>query len=333
MSVITLAHGGGGSLQNELIRQEIVTRFSSPLLASLPDGAVTPEGLVISSDSFVITPRFFPGGNIGKLAVAGTVNDVLMAGGIPQYLTCSLIIEEGLELDELRKILDSMAEMAAACKVSIVTGDTKVVPRGSGDGLYINTAGVGFKRTGLTLGVERFAPGDKIIVSGSIGEHGLSVLASRFGMDCENLSSDCACLDKVVDVLVGNTDNGSGIKFMRDATRGGVLGITAEIFEKSACGATLYEDKLPVTATAAAVAKLLGIDPGFAACEGRLVAVVSSEYAEKCVKMLAENVADARSAAVIGEVTAQPGSVKMCGAWGTLRKLVVPAGDQLPRIC
>ena len=333
MSIITLAHGGGGSLQNELIRQEIVTRFSSPLLASLPDGAVTPEGLVISSDSFVITPRFFPGGNIGKLAVAGTVNDVLMAGGIPKYLTCSLIIEEGLELDELRKILDSMAEMAAACNVSIVTGDTKVVPRGTGDGLYINTAGVGFKRSGLTLGVERFTPGDKIIVSGSIGEHGLSVLASRFNMISEDMQSDCAALDQAVEKIIAAAGDPSGIKFMRDATRGGVLGIISEIFEKSACGAIVYEEALPVRSSVAAVARLLGIDPGFAACEGRLTAVVSSDCADACIDALRTGVPDCQLAAVIGEVTDEAGSVKLQGSWGTLRKLIVPSGDQLPRIC
>lgn len=333
MSVITLAHGGGGTLQNELIRHEILQRFRSPLLADLPDGALTPENLVISSDSFVITPRFFPGGNIGKLAVAGTVNDVLMAGGIPKYLTCSLIIEEGLELAELQQILDSMAQTAEACGVSIVTGDTKVVPRGAGDGLYINTAGVGFKRPELNLGSSRFVPGDKIIVSGSAGEHGLSIMAQRFEMDCPELKSDCGVLTDAVAALIKASGNGSKIKFMRDATRGGVWGITAEIFEKSACGAVLYEDRLPVQPQTGSVAKLLGIDPGFAACEGRLVAVVSSDCAEECVKQLAENVPDCQHAAVIGEVTDTPGQVNLCNSWGSLRKLSVPSGDQLPRIC
>ena len=225
MSIITLAHGGGGTLQNNLIRREILRYFNAPELSSLPDGALTSENLVISTDSFVITPRFFPGGDIGKLAVAGTVNDVLVSGGIPRYLTCSLIIEEGLELAELQKILHSMAECAQESGVSIVTGDTKVVPRGSGDGLYINTTGIGFKRPGIELDRQRFADGDKILVSGHIGAHGLSVLARRFQLDCGSLQSDCAPLTAVVEALLSSA--GSELKFMRDATRGGVLGVTS----------------------------------------------------------------------------------------------------------
>ena len=329
MSKITLAHGGGGSLQNDLIRQEIAPRFSNSILAELPDGAVTPENLVISSDSFVITPRFFPGGSIGKLAVAGTVNDILMAGGVPKYLTCSLIIEEGLELDELRRSLDDMAEAARKSNVFIVTGDTKVVPPGAGDGLYINTAGVGFKRSGIELGKSRLVPGDKIIVSRSIGEHGLCVLASRYNLDCGALQSDCAILQNPVQKLCKTA--GSDLKFMRDATRGGVLGIVDEIFEKSPCGAVISEESLPIAPEAGAVARLLGIDPGFAACEGCFVAVVSGDKAEDCVNVLRQDEL-CRNAAIIGEVTADK-SVMLQGSWGALRKLQVPSGDQLPRIC
>ncbi len=332
MNIITLAHGGGGNLQNELIRQEIAPRFNNSLLASLPDGALTAEGLVISSDSFVITPRKFPGGNIGKLAVIGTVNDILMAGGNPKYLTCSLIIEEGLELDELREYLDSMAETAQKCGVLIVTGDTKVVPRGAGDGLYINTTGVGFRDRRLTLDRRRIAEGDKIIVSRSMGNHGLSVLASRFDLECKNLQSDCACLAAAVESLITQTDNGKELKFMRDATRGGVLGIISEIFEKSALSAKLYSEKFPVDAEAAAIAKMLGIDPGFAACEGCLVAVAESKCAGKIVEAL-QKLPGGAGAAVIGEAVAGDGSVNISSSWGALRKLVVPDGDQLPRIC
>ena len=194
--IITLAHGGGGKLQNDLIRNEIAKRFANDMLDSLPDGAVTPEGVVISSDSFVITPRFFPGGNIGKLAVAGTVNDLLMAGGIPKYLTCSLIIEEGLSIDELRTILDSVQSEASAAGVKIVTGDTKVVPSGSGDGIYINTTGVGFKRQGMTLDRQSFNIGDKIIVSNNIGEHGLCIMANRYNLDCGTLQTRNFCRAK-----------------------------------------------------------------------------------------------------------------------------------------
>ena len=329
MSIISMSHGGGGTLQNQLIRNEIAPRFANTMLQSLPDGAVTPEELVISSDSFVITPRFFPGGDIGKLAVAGSVNDVLVAGGIPKYLTCSLIIEEGLRLDELRRILDSMAAAAKICNVQIVTGDTKVVPRGNGDGVYINTTAVGFKRHGMLLQQSRFVCGDKIIVSRSIGEHGLSVLAQRYDLECGNLTSDCACLDKVVETL--HDTAGSSLKFMRDATRGGVLGIIDEIFYNTACGAVVNEESLPISPEASAAAKLLGIDPGFAACEGCLTAVISSDRAAECVEKLRE-LKQCRQAAIIGEVTADQG-VLLRGVWGSLRKLHIPAGDQLPRIC
>ena len=332
MSKITLAHGGGGRLQDEHIRSEIAPRFNNTMLASLPDGAVTPENLVISSDSFVITPRQFPGGNIGKLAVIGTVNDVLMAGGTPKYLTCSLIIEEGLELDELRLYLDSMAETARQCGVMIVTGDTKVVPAGAGDGLYINTAGVGFKNPALDLNSSRIAAGDKILVSRSIGEHGLSVLAIRFGLESADLKSDCACLAGVVQTLTAHTGQGKGLKFMRDATRGGLLGIINEIFENSALSAKLYSEKFPVSKAAGAIAKLLGIDPGFAACEGCLTAIVANDYADMCVKALQE-LPEGSDAAVIGEVISGDGTVMLCSSWGAMRKLVVPDGDQLPRIC
>ena len=330
MSTITLAHGGGGTLQNSLIRNEIASRFTNSMLSSLPDGATTPEDWVISTDSFVITPRFFPGGNIGELAVTGSVNDVLMAGGIPRYLTCSLIIEEGLELEELRIILDSMQSTAEKCRVKIITGDTKVVPQGAGDGLYINTTAVGFRRSGMMLGKERLQAGDKIIVSRTVGEHGLSIMASRCQLNCGTLTSDCAPLTAAVESL--HKTAGSGLKFMRDATRGGVLGIIEEIFENTPFGAVVYEDELPVLPQAAAVAKLLGIEPGFSACEGCMVAVTSAETADECVSTL-HSVPGCSAAAVIGEVSAENTIIQMRSSWGALRKLQVPAGDQLPRIC
>lgn len=330
MSKITLAHGGGGSLQNDLIKKEILSRFSNPLLDSLPDGALTPEGLVISSDSFVITPRFFKGGNIGELAVTGTVNDILMAGGIPRYLTCSLIIEEGFDTGELGLILDSMKECAARCNVSIVTGDTKVVPAGMGDGLYINTAGVGFKRPGMHLDKNRIASSDKIIVSRSAGEHGLSIMAERCGLESDTLTSDCAPLTQAVELL--HSIAGIGLKFMRDATRGGVWGIAYEIFENTPCGAVLDENALPVSPAADAAAKLLGLDPGFAACEGCLAAVVSADAAQTCVDAL-RTLPGGEQAAIIGEATSDRGQVVLRSEWGALRELRIASGDQLPRIC
>ncbi len=327
---ITLAHGGGGRLQNELIEREILSRFGAPELASLPDGAVTAENLVISTDSFVVSPRFFPGGDIGKLAVIGTVNDVWMAGGIPRYLTLSLIIEEHFALAELRRILDSAAAAAKACNVAVVTGDTKVVPQGAGDGLYVNTTGIGFRHPVLALGRQRFAAGDKIIVSGGVGEHGMAILAARHQLDAPGLKSDCASLADTVQEICKTTP--AGVKFLRDATRGGVLGIVCEIFARGGFGATLEEAAIPLAPEVAALAKLLGIDPFFAACEGRLVAVVAQDMADECVKRLAVLPGGGR-AAVIGEVTAEANKVKLRNAWGLERPAVVPAGDQLPRIC
>lgn len=330
MTKITLAHGGGGTLQNDLIKDKILKHFSSPLLASLPDGAVTPEGLVFSSDSFVITPRFFKGGDIGKLAVTGTANDILMAGGIPAYLSCSLIIEEGLSMEELEKILSSMKESADACHAAIITGDTKVVPRGAGDGVYINTSGIGFKRPGISLGTGRIESSDRIIVSGSAGEHGLSIMAERYGLESDILASDCAFLGEAVEKLVQTA--GEDLKFMRDATRGGVWGIVREIFENAPCGALVDEEALPVTPQARAAAQLLGVDPGFAACEGCFAAVVSGHIAQECVETL-RRLPLCRNAAIIGSAAAQKGEILLKNSWGALRELKMPAGDQLPRIC
>jgi len=327
---VTMAHGGGGRAQNELIRAEILSRFGAPELSELPDGAVTPEGLVISTDSFVVTPRFFPGGDIGKLAVTGTVNDIYMAGGVPRYLTLSMILEEGLPFSELRAILDSVRDTARAAGVAVVTGDTKVVPRGAGDGIYLNTAGIGGKNPVLNLSRSRFKPGDRIVVSGGMGEHGMTILALRHKLDAPELRSDCQVLADAVRKLCETAPE--GVKFMRDATRGGVLGVTVEIMERSGLGAVIDENTLPVRKEVAALARLLGINPGFAACEGRLVAVVDSDMAEECVKAL-RALPGGELAAVIGEVTDGAERVTLRNAWGLERPLVVPAGDQLPRIC
>ena len=327
---ITLAHGGGGRAQNDFLKEEILSRFRAPELAELPDGAVLPDGLVVSTDSFVVTPRFFPGGNIGKLAVTGTVNDIYMAGGVPRCLTLGMILEEGLPFAELRAILDSIRDTARAAKVAIVTGDTKVVPRGAGDGVYLNTTGIGRRNPALKLSRSRFAPGDRIVVSGGMGEHGMTILALRHKLDAPDLKSDCQSLADAVQEVCKTAP--AGVKFMRDATRGGVLGVTAEIMEGSGLGAVIDESALPVRKEVAALARMLGIDPGFAACEGRMVAVVAPDAADDCVKAL-RALPGGELAAVIGEVTAQAGRVTLRNAWGLERPLLVPAGDQLPRIC
>jgi hydrogenase expression/formation protein HypE len=222
-----------------------------------------------------------------------------------------------------------MQSEAGKAGVLIVTGDTKVVPNGSGDGIYINTTGVGFKRPGMMLDRQRFSVGDKIIVSNNIGEHGLCIMANRYNLDCGKLESDCQVLTPAVEALFASA--GSDLKFMRDATRGGVLGIISEIFENTPFGAIIEEEKLPVSKEVAAIAKLLGIDPMFAACEGCFTAVVSSECADECVKAL-QNIPGSSNAAVIGTV-AENENILLQSQWGALRKVIVPAGDQLPRIC
>ncbi len=326
--MITLAHGGGGKAANELIRQEILPRFGDGPLAGLPDGASLPEGLVFSTDSFVVTPAFFPGGDIGKLAVCGTVNDLYMAGGIPRYLSLSMILEEGFPRESLARLLDSVKRTADLCGVTIATGDTKVVPKGAADGVYLNTAGIGLADPRLTLGRNRLAPGDVILVSGDVGRHGMAILAARHGLGGDALVSDCAPLGPWVEKAkeVAAQD----IKFMRDPTRGGVGGVLAELVENSPCGIEIAEGDLPVVPAVRTVAGMMGVDPLFSACEGRMVLAAAAEAAEA---ILAAWKKLDPTAARIGTVNGEAGKVTLRGEWGGRRLLIQPAGDQLPRIC
>ncbi len=325
--MITLAHGGGGRAANELIRREILGRFGGGALDSLPDGATLQNGLVFSADSFVVTPRFFPGGDIGKLAVCGTVNDISVAGGIPQYLSLSLILEEGFAREELGRILDSVKATAAEAGVEIVTGDTKVVPRGAADGIYLNTSGIGRKREGLNLGRNRFQPGDRLLVSGTIGEHGMAILAARHGLG-GTLKSDCAIIAPMVAAAAEAA--AEGIKFMRDPTRGGVGGVAWEIVEDSACGLELDESTLPLSPGVKTVAGMTGIDPLFSACEGRVLVLASAGAAPP---ILAAWQKIDRTASCIGVLNSDAGKVTLRGELGFARLLIRPEGDQLPRIC
>ncbi len=320
--MITLAHGGGGRAANELIRKEILPRFGNGPLAGLPDGATLPGGWVFSTDSFVVSPCFFPGGDIGKLAVCGTVNDVLMAGGIPQFLSLAMILEEGFPREHLSRILDSVRETAADCGISIATGDTKVVPRGGADGIYLNTAGLGAPGR-FRLGRERIAPNDVVLLSGTAGDHGMAILGARHGM--HGLRSDCGMLHKWVEALPDE-----GVKFMRDPTRGGVGGVLAEIVEDTLFDIELDDAAFPIAPETAAAAALLGVDPLFSACEGRMLAVVAPE----CAGVILEKWKMLHPAAcAIGIVRTGTGRVTRRGEWGALRLLIQPEGDPVPRIC
>ncbi len=327
--MITMAHGGGGKAGNELIKAEILSRFGQGPLAELPDAAVL-EDLVFSTDSFVVTPRFFPGGDIGKLAVCGTANDICMAGGIPQYLSLSMIIEEGFSREELGRILDSVKKTAEECLIQIVTGDTKVVPRGAADGIFLNTSGIGIRMPKLELGRDRIQDGDAVLVSGTIGDHGMAILAARHGIGGDGVISDCA----MVMPLFGSAVylGGKGIKFMRDPTRGGVGGVLQEIIEGTGFGIEIDESVLPVSAGSKTVAEMLGVDLLFSACEGRIVMIADPQAAADILEEW-RRLPGSEHAARIGTVNLEAGKVTIRGEYGGRRLMIQPENDQLPRIC
>ena len=329
--IITLDYGSGGVKTARLIEEILLPAFKNTALDSLGDAALVPGGeqLVFSTDSFVVTPWRFPGGDIGKLAVCGTVNDVCMAGGDPRVLSCGLILEEGFPLDDLRAIVESMARAARQAGVQIVTGDTKVVERGKGDGVYINTAGIGVLRT-PGLGRAALRAGDAVLVSGSVGCHGAAVLAARSGLPGGGaLRSDCRCLR---DLSAAALDAG-GVRILRDPTRGGVATTLNEFVEGGPLGIELEESAIPVDAPVAAVCDLLGLDPLYAACEGRLLAVAAPERADAVLAAL-RALPGGEGAARIGAVTARrPGTVALRTALGGSRLLPKLTGAQLPRIC
>jgi hydrogenase expression/formation protein HypE len=308
--------------------------FHNAALACQDDGAVCelpPGRLAFSTDSYVVDPIFFPGGNIGDLAVNGTVNDVAMCGAAPLYISAGLIIEEGLPLKELRTILSSMAAAAKKAGVSIVTGDTKVVPRGKADKLFINTSGIGIIPDGVTVSGSCAVPGDRIILSGTMADHGITILGAREGLGMDmDLKTDSAPLNHMVrDIL----SSGCQIHVLRDPTRGGVGTTLNEIAAGSSVGMTLFEQALPVRAAVQGVCDLLGFDPLYIANEGKLIAIVPEKYARKVLEVIREN-EYGKDAAIIGEVTARdPGKVFMQTAIGGRRLVDMLTGEQLPRIC
>ena len=330
--IITLDYGSGGLKTAQLIDDIIVPAFANTALSQLGDGAVLPElggQPVFSTDSFVVSPWKFPGGDIGKLAVCGTVNDVCMAGGLPRYLSFSLILEEGFALEDLRTIVNSAAATARQAGVQLVTGDTKVVERGRGDGIYINTAGIGVLRA-PGLGREALREGDAVLVSGSVGCHGAAVLMARGDLPCEGvLLSDCRTL---VDLSTAALDAG-GVRMLRDPTRGGVATTLSEFVEGGPLCITLEEDAIPVDEPVAAACDLLGLDPLYSACEGRMLVVCAPDRAQDVLDAL-HRTPGGEGAAQIGSVTAdRPGQVVLRNGFGGSRILGKLTGAQLPRIC
>ncbi len=329
--IITLDYGSGGKKTSRLIENMIVPAFSNPALEALGDGAILPgaEKLVFSTDSFVVSPLFFPGGNIGKLSVCGTVNDLAVCGAEPKYLSLSFILEEGLKTEELRRIVASVKAQAEKAGVQIVTGDTKVVEKGRGDKLYINTAGIGFlKYPGLSPKALR--AGDRVLVSGSVGDHGTAVMLARSGMMQGELKSDCAALNGLCEAILST---GAAVRVLRDPTRGGVATTLNEFVEGTALSIELLEKDIPVRPQVRAACDMLGLEPLYCANEGKLLAVVDAQDADRVIAAM-RGTEEGRDAALIGHVSIDyPGRLVMQTAFGGKRIQQKLTGAQLPRIC
>jgi len=331
---ILLAHGGGGSLTRELIEELFLPAFDNPRLRPLEDSAVLSlkaQNYAFTTDSYVVKPYFFPGGDIGKLAVCGTVNDLAVQGARPLWLSLGVILEEGLPLADLRKIVASIRETAVEAGVEIVTGDTKVVERGKCEGIYINTAGIGEIVTPRRLGVAEVRPGDAVIVNGNLGEHGVAVLSRREGIAFHtSVVSDCATLWQLVKVVL---DAGAEIHAMRDPTRGGLAATVCDIARASGVGIRLQETALPIGREVRGACDLLGLDPLTIANEGKVVVFCRGADAERVLSAMKSN-ALGRHACVIGEVMEKPVGVALLHTViGGERIVDVPTGEDLPRIC
>ena len=332
---ILLAHGGGGQMTDELIRQHILPNLQNEILAELGDSAklnVASGSLCFTTDSYVVKPLFFNGGDIGKLAVCGTVNDLAVAGSRPVALALSLIIEDGFEIELLDKILASAGRTAGRVGVDIVTGDTKTVEAGAADKIFINTAGIGVRLAGVDLGFEKIGVGDKIVINGTIGDHGMTIISQREGMKFQSqLKSDCASLAGLICELLENTN---GIKFMRDPTRGGLAATLNEITRSTALSVEIRETDIPIRSMVQAAADMLGFDVLAIANEGKLVAVVSPESAEDCLKICINHPLG-KEANIIGEVieTRDVPLVEIVTRIGGKRIVQMPYGRELPRIC
>jgi hydrogenase expression/formation protein HypE len=335
---IVLGHGSGGKLSAELIEKVFVSRFRNSTLEKMDDQAVLEIGgvrLAFTTDAFVVTPIFFPGGDIGTLAVNGTVNDLAMGGARPLYLAAAFILEEGLPAADLARVVDSMASAAQSAGVQLVAGDTKVVNRGKGDKVFITTTGIGLVDRGTQLSADHARPGDKILLSGFIGDHGITILSQRENLEFESaLESDCAALNGLVDAMLDEAAGAmEGFRVMRDPTRGGVATVLNEIAGRSRVGMLLQEPEIPVRESVRGACEMLGLDPLYVANEGKLVAIVAPEIADRVLAAMRRHPLGAESR-MIGEVVEQPaGMVLMKTSVGGTRVVDVLFGEQLPRIC
>ncbi len=341
---ITLAHGGGGKLSQMLIERMFVPAFADPELETLHDGAVLPfpvcagtgessQGrLAFTTDSYVISPRFFPGGDIGALAVHGTVNDLAMCGARPLYLSAGFVLEEGLPMDELWRIVQSMAAAARAAGVRIVTGDTKVVERGKGDGIFINTAGVGIIPPDVQIAPKRAQPGDLVLINGPIANHGIAIMSVREGLTFETaVASDSAPLNGLVEAIL--RVGGGAVHVLRDPTRGGVASSLNEIAAAARVGIRLDEARIPVLEEVRGACEILGFDPLYVANEGKCLVIVAAEAAEAVLAAMRSH-SLGRDAALIGQVVAEhPRKVYLRSRIGGMRVVDMLSGEQLPRIC
>lgn len=330
---ILLAHGSGGRLTRDLIREVFQRELSNPFLDDLGDAAVLPRQsgrLAFTTDSYVVRPIFFPGGDIGKLAVCGTVNDLSMVGARPLYLSIGFILEEGLSLGDLRRIVRSAAQAAREAGVVIVAGDTKVVDRGAADGVFINTAGVGVIPEGVALSPQNIRPGDAVLVSGTVGDHGIAVMAQREGLGLSTpLMSDCAPLNGLAEAVVAC----GGVRVMRDPTRGGLATTLVELAQAGGVGLEIQESAVPVNDAVRGACELLGLDPLYVANEGKLVAIVAADCADAALAAMQAHPLG-RDARVIGYATqAQAGRVVLKTILGVSRVVEMLTGEQLPRIC
>lgn len=333
MDKVTIAHGSGGKLMHALIENIFFKHFGNDILKEAGDSArldLEAKKIAFTTDSFVVKPAFFPGGDIGKLAVCGTVNDLAVSGAMPKYISAAFIIEEGFLLSELEVIARSMRQWADISGVKVVTGDTKVVEKGEADGIFINTTGIGVIEDDISLGINNIKAGDKIIISGTIGDHGIAVLSKRKGLEFESgIVSDCRPLNRMLHEAMG----AGGVRFMRDPTRGGLATTLNEIADKTGLGIVIDEESIPLSDGVRGACEILGLDPLYIANEGKAVIIAEPSSVKELVPRLRKN-EYGKEAVVIGEVTKDiQGKVVLKTRLGTRRFLDMLTGEQLPRIC
>ncbi|MBU3914176.1 hydrogenase expression/formation protein HypE [bacterium] len=334
MEKIKLAHGSGGKLSQELFQEVFQKQFSNRFLNEVHDGAILEIGgckLAFSTDTFVVNPIFFPGGNIGDLAVNGTVNDIAMCGAKPMYLSAGFILEEGFDIESLKIIVASMRKAGDKAGVLLVTGDTKVVENGSADGIFINTTGIGLIYENVNISPRNATEGDAVILSGRIADHGIAVMSKRQGLEFEtDILTDSAPLNKLVEAILEASNE---VRVLRDPTRGGIAATLNEIAEAAGKGIFLYEESIPIDKQVKAVSSMLGLDPLYIANEGKLLAIVGKDSADKVLSVMRSR-PEGRESAIIGRVVSEyKGKVVMKTTIGTKRVVDMPSGEQLPRIC